>query len=143
VGSGKSTPTQPYKRLGSGAVQRGVSTWNSAKPINNPVWYMAEHLVRQDESATGKGLRSQQHHEVSGELPGTKYAGLEIGDTVKFNNDGFAARNITVFGEPFTNKVFLITHLISFEDTTIIKKAMESMEDRILPLSEEYPNPFN
>lgn len=137
-------PAQPYKRITSGAVTRGVSTWSSAKPINNPVWYMAEHLVRQDESATGNGLWSKQHNEVQGAiLPGTKYTALEIGDAIKFNNDGFAARNITVFGEPFTNKIFLITHIHSNEKVATIKKAMETMEDRLLPLSEEYPNPFD
>ena len=105
------------------------------RAIANPVTYMKEHLSGVFTEGNGVGLLSQQHHKISkAVLPGTKHQALELGDIIRIDDTGFAARNIKVGGESFTGKRWLITDITSTEDSVTINRAIQIMERRILPI---------
>jgi len=143
MGVGKNLP---YKGFSEPARSTDISGPTVVpEDINNPVWHLAEYMVAADAPYKG-GLYGQQHTTIGPiTLPGSRYAALEIGDMITFDNVGFAARNITVFGQSFTGKTYLIVDIIVKENMTIINKAIEVNPEPIGTFVEKdvYPNPFN
>ena len=134
--------TIPYSKIGQSLRLTAGESYDVPENLNNPIWYMTQFLIRNGvPPGSDKGLYSHQHNVIRNViLPGSKYTTLELGDMVAFDNDSFAAADISIFGDTFTNKLFLITRILTKENGVIIREAIEVRQQHITPAP---PNPFD
>ncbi len=134
-------PKLPYDGKHITPIDKDITPINIPESLNNPVWFMKEFLIRPS-SEIDSGLHSHQYVMVKNVvLPGTKYTVNELGDKVAFDNDSFAAANITLFGDAFTDKLFLITNIKLTENGITLSETIEVNQNFIK--KPPPPNPFD
>ena len=100
---------------------------------HNPVKWQAVHLIEPDEVNAQSdayhihddGWLSNQHNEISLELPGYEFMSLEIGDLMVLDNTSFAANSLTCFGESWASKRFMIQSITKDQDGVKIQSAIQ------------------
>ncbi|KKM02705.1 hypothetical protein LCGC14_1781740, partial [marine sediment metagenome] len=122
-----------FKYGNSGSGPRDEFNNSTTRLLHNPVKWQAVHLIEPDEvnkrpdayHLKDDGWISNQHSEISLELPGYEFMSLEIGDIIVLDNTSFAANNLTCFGESWAPKRFMIQSITKDQDGVKIRSAIQ------------------
>ncbi len=122
-----------FKYVNSGPGPRDEFNNSTTRLLHNPVKWQAVHLIEPDEvnkrpdayHLKDDGWISNQHSEISLELPGYEFMSLEIGDIIVLDNTSFAANNLTCFGESWAPKRFMIQSITKDQDGVKIRSAIQ------------------